>query len=171
MTTHARILAWRIPWTEEPGGLESIGLHRVGHDWNKLTCTHACTISSKLNTVLSERPFEAIPSKVPLCWAFLQWIHLCHLLHFIFHYWKLSHSIISTFIFYLLSLEGNLPEDRFHFSSTMVRTPSDIWLVPPKIFVKWINDSLTKWMNEWHLCMTFLSKSWSQIFRRNWSST
>ena len=26
------ILAWRIPWTEEPGGLQSIGLHRLGHD-------------------------------------------------------------------------------------------------------------------------------------------
>ena len=26
------VLAWRLPWTEEPGGLQSIGLHRVGHD-------------------------------------------------------------------------------------------------------------------------------------------
>ena len=32
MATHSSILAWRIPWTEEPGGLLSIGLHRVGHD-------------------------------------------------------------------------------------------------------------------------------------------
>ena len=30
--THSSILAWRIPWTEEPGGLESMGLQRVGHD-------------------------------------------------------------------------------------------------------------------------------------------
>ena len=29
---HSSILAWRIPWTEEHGGLESIGLQRVGHD-------------------------------------------------------------------------------------------------------------------------------------------
>ena len=29
MATHSSILAWRIPWTEEPGGLQSIGLHRV----------------------------------------------------------------------------------------------------------------------------------------------
>ena len=33
MATHSSILAWRIPWTEEPGGLQSIGLQRVGHDW------------------------------------------------------------------------------------------------------------------------------------------
>ena len=32
MATHSRILAWRIPWIEEPGRLQSIGSHRVGHD-------------------------------------------------------------------------------------------------------------------------------------------
>ena len=32
MATHFRILPWRIPWTEEPGGLPSIGLQRVGHE-------------------------------------------------------------------------------------------------------------------------------------------
>ena len=30
---HSRILAWEIPWTEEPGGLQSVGSQRVGHDW------------------------------------------------------------------------------------------------------------------------------------------
>ena len=32
MATHSSILAWRIPWTEEPGGLQSTGLQRVEHD-------------------------------------------------------------------------------------------------------------------------------------------
>ena len=32
MATHCRILAWKISWTEEPGGLQSMGLQRVGHD-------------------------------------------------------------------------------------------------------------------------------------------
>ena len=32
MATHSHILAWKIPWTEEPGGLQSIGSQRVGHD-------------------------------------------------------------------------------------------------------------------------------------------
>ena len=32
MATHFRILAWRILWTEEPGGLQSMRLHRVGYD-------------------------------------------------------------------------------------------------------------------------------------------
>ena len=33
MVTHSSILAWKIPWTEEPGGLQSTELQRVGHDW------------------------------------------------------------------------------------------------------------------------------------------
>ena len=36
MATHSSVLAWRIPWTEKPGGLQSMGSHRVGHDWSNL---------------------------------------------------------------------------------------------------------------------------------------
>ena len=32
MATHSSVLAWRIPWTEEPGGLQSMGSQRVGHN-------------------------------------------------------------------------------------------------------------------------------------------
>ena len=32
MATHSKILAWRVPWTEEPGRLQSMGLQKVGHD-------------------------------------------------------------------------------------------------------------------------------------------
>ena len=39
MATHSSILAWSIPWTEEPGGLQSIGLPRVGHNGSNLTRT------------------------------------------------------------------------------------------------------------------------------------
>ena len=41
MATHSSILAEGILWTEEPGGLLSIGLHGVGHDWSDLACVHA----------------------------------------------------------------------------------------------------------------------------------
>ena len=33
MAPHSSTLAWKIPWTEEPGGLQSMGSLRVGHDW------------------------------------------------------------------------------------------------------------------------------------------
>ena len=34
VATHSSILAWRLPWTEDPGELQTIGLHRVGQDQN-----------------------------------------------------------------------------------------------------------------------------------------
>ena len=44
MATHSSILAWRIPWTEGPGGLQSIGSQRVRHDWSSLACTRVTTV-------------------------------------------------------------------------------------------------------------------------------
>ena len=41
MATHSSVLAWRIPGTGEPGGLPSMGLHRVGHDWCDLAAAAA----------------------------------------------------------------------------------------------------------------------------------
>ena len=41
MATHSSTLAWRIPGTEEPSGLPSMGLHRVGHDWSDLAAAAA----------------------------------------------------------------------------------------------------------------------------------
>ena len=37
MATHSSILAWRIPWIEDPSGLRSMGSQRVGHDWETNT--------------------------------------------------------------------------------------------------------------------------------------
>ena len=41
MATHSNILAWRIPGTEKPGGLPSMGSHRVRHDWHDLAAAAA----------------------------------------------------------------------------------------------------------------------------------
>ena len=41
MATHSSVLAWRIPGTGEPGGLPSMGSHRVGHDWRDLAAAAA----------------------------------------------------------------------------------------------------------------------------------
>ena len=43
MATHASILVWKIPWTEEPGRLQYMGLQRVGHNWRDFTSLHAST--------------------------------------------------------------------------------------------------------------------------------
>ena len=44
MTTHSSVLTWRIPWMEKPGGLQSMGLQRVGHNWASNTRTQTLII-------------------------------------------------------------------------------------------------------------------------------
>ena len=46
MVTHSNILAWRIPWIEEPGGLQSVVSQRVGRDWSNIAHMH--TIRTKV---------------------------------------------------------------------------------------------------------------------------
>ena len=52
MATHASILAWKIPWGEEPGRQQSIVLHKVGHDWSDLACMHIASKVSGLKQLL-----------------------------------------------------------------------------------------------------------------------
>ena len=56
MATHSSVLAWRIPETGEPGGLPSMGSHRVGHDWSDL----AAAAASKRNNAKQEVPLFII---------------------------------------------------------------------------------------------------------------
>ena len=54
MATHSSILAWRIPGTEEPSGLLSMGSHRVGHDWSNLAAAaaaFACVSAQSLSCI------------------------------------------------------------------------------------------------------------------------
>ena len=73
MAIHSSILVWRIPWTEEPGGLQSIGLQRVGCDWATNTHTHRPIIvrsqcSASLETKCSQPcwPLRSITSGVKI---------------------------------------------------------------------------------------------------------
>jgi len=52
MATHSSILAWRIPGTEEPSGLPSMGSHRVGHDWRDLAVAVIILSNSKISCFL-----------------------------------------------------------------------------------------------------------------------
>ena len=50
MATHSSVLAWRIPGTEEPGGLPSMGSHRVGHELSDLAAAAAAMHEVVINT-------------------------------------------------------------------------------------------------------------------------
>ena len=56
MATYSSIHAWRILWTEEPGGLPSTGSQRVGHDWSNLACTHTLEVEGLPWQLSSKEP-------------------------------------------------------------------------------------------------------------------
>ena len=72
MTTHFSILAWKIPWTEEPGGLQSMGSRRGGHDWaNKHTHKHS-TLNNRLTQISFAFYFSA-SKRISLLRLFLKY--------------------------------------------------------------------------------------------------
>ena len=50
MATHSSVVAWRIPGTGEPGGLLSMGSHRVGHNWSDLAAAAASVVCGTYKT-------------------------------------------------------------------------------------------------------------------------
>ena len=58
MATHSSVLAWRIPGKEEPGGLPSMGLHRVGHDCSDLAAAAALITESCKDTERRQLPVK-----------------------------------------------------------------------------------------------------------------
>ena len=62
MATHSSVLAWRIPGMGEPGGLPSMGSHRVGHDWSDLAAAAACWTTHNTQTYVFPVPsWEPLP--------------------------------------------------------------------------------------------------------------
>ena len=67
MATLSSIFSWKIPGTEEPGGLLSIGLHRIEHDWHNLAAAAACPLSRWCHQTISSSvvPFSSCPQSLP----------------------------------------------------------------------------------------------------------
>ena len=87
MATHSSILAWKIPWTEEPGGLLSMGLQRVGYDW----------VSEHIHVHISSPSWTSLPASPhpthlshhsALSWALCaigsRWLSILHTVEYIY---------------------------------------------------------------------------------------
>ena len=106
MATHSLILAWRIPWTEDPGGLQSIGSQRVGHDWvTKHSTTQSLFILLNWNfmPLISNSPFPLLLVHGNHESTLILWIWLLHILHIneniqclSFCEWLISPSIMPS---------------------------------------------------------------------------
>ena len=62
MAPHSSALAWRIPWAEEPGGLQSVGSHRVGHDSSDLAAAAAAACTRRAFSYIDShclRPYDS----------------------------------------------------------------------------------------------------------------
>ena len=75
MATHSSVLAWRIPGTEEPGGLPSMGLQRVGHDWSDLAAAAAMTSVKSFNRVQLFATPWTVAYQAPLSMGFSRQEH------------------------------------------------------------------------------------------------
>ena len=64
MATHFSVLAWRIPWTERPGRLQSMESHRVGHNWSDLAVAAAYLVKNPLE--MQETRVQSLGWEVPL---------------------------------------------------------------------------------------------------------
>ena len=60
MATHSSVLAWRIPGTGEPGGLPTMGSHRVGHDWSDLASKQASKQAKLWSDWSEDDPFRGM---------------------------------------------------------------------------------------------------------------
>ena len=81
MATHSSVLAWRIPGTEEPGGLPSMGSHRVRHDWSDLAAAAALSqyLKSSPHLEPTQVKFQAFikgkkPSESVCCHSLPPWL-------------------------------------------------------------------------------------------------
>ena len=90
MVTHSSILAWRIPWTEEPGRLQSMGSQGVGHDWNDLAPMYPPPQSNSLEIALlttnaySSRHFIYVWINVFIIHSRLYWMYIWYAGHIAF---------------------------------------------------------------------------------------
>ena len=107
MATHSSVLAWRIPGMGEPGGLPSMGSHRVVHDWRDLALCHYL-ISLSLNSTYLYVSLNSPPSWSPVLKQF--------------HHLKNHTTIVFIFFFYIkinfLVFQGL----RLHQSSLLPKT-------------------------------------------------
>ena len=104
MTNLLQYLACRIPWTEEPCGLQSLGSQRVGHDWSDLACIHAQLLRWRAKRFTSEKYELYLMSSLlqfSLIFQFVFAEGCLYSKYFIELLWQWS-PMISYFLFFLL---------------------------------------------------------------------
>ena len=97
MATHSSILAWRIPWTEKPGGLQCIGLQRVRHHWNDLAFAHRHLRPGYWQGWLLLRPLSLTCCLLPVSSHGPPSVCICVLISFYRHHIVVESILMTSF--------------------------------------------------------------------------
>ena len=124
MATHSGILAWRIPCTEEPGGLQSMGSRKIGHDWVINTFTFICSLKQ-----LTSR-FVVVQSLSHVWFFATPWTAACQA--------SLS-FIISWTLLKLIYIESVMLSNRLVIWCPLFLLPSIFPSI--KVFFQWVASS------------------------------
>ena len=179
MATHSSVLAWRIPGTGEPGGLPSMGLHRVGHDWSDLAavCVYMMPILKALSgcilykewisnlithhtRIFTARPkafLAALSSAFVTCMLFFVYTNLPAIaqtrqaLECLFDFACASFSTKSAWIFLLRLVDTG---SSFPFGSRVFSLPRPCWFsLTASILLFWIPWTLHILISQCSACL------------------
>ena len=105
MATHSSILAWKIPWAEEPGGLRSMGLQKAGRDWAEPSLPEGTFSSTELiNSVLCSSP--------PLCSSvtivIVYWNYFCLCIFLLYSVFFKGRLCVFIFAYSVSTLLGSI---------------------------------------------------------------
>ena len=150
MATHSSILAWRIPWTEEPGGLQSMGSQRVGHYWvthihtncfgDKCLATYVLRASALI--ILKEGMFLPLEKSISVGnEGFLDNDINIGLLQFHLTIWKEYFNISSCLIILLVSR-------RFQMTFRKI-----LWNIP---WCKLMQSAMSNWTQHAPICLLLI---------------
>ena len=143
MATHSSVLAWRIPGTGEPGGLLSMGSHRVGHDWSDLAAAAAEYLQFSSVQLLSRVRLFATP-----------WIAAC----------QASLSITNSWSsLRLTSIESVMPSSHLILCGPLLLLPS----IPPSIRVFSKESTLhMRWPKYWSFSFSIIPSEYLKVMQK-----
>ena len=115
MATHSSILAWKFPWTEEPGWLQSMGSQRIGHKW---ATEHTHSIPKIGDNVKKNPWLIGFKSQFHHLLAFLSWVQV---------------SVLPFNSFLVIVLVSNSSYQTFfcHLKTRNDKSHRPLWVIPP----------------------------------------
>ena len=129
MATHSSVLAWRIPGTGEPGGLPSMGSHRVGHDWSDLAAAEAAAAAESPGELVKEMPGHTIRFSGLV---YLENVYLLQVPRWTWCYWLRDH-MLRTFFYDLATTWAQIfTQNTLYF---IVSPPSSIQHFKPHMYL------------------------------------